>query len=139
MEPVKLDESYFVLPQITADVVRQLKDEGFDTIINNRPDNEEELQPSSAELASIAEELGLTYVYNPVNLSALTNVELDRQKASIANAEKCLSFCRTGTRSSVLWALINQDNQNMEAMLTELKIKGFDLGRCLPAMKPFIK
>ncbi len=50
-----------------------------------------------------------------------------------------LAFCRTGTRSSVLWALNNQDTKDMTALLAELKQKGFDMDPCLPAMMPFIK
>ncbi len=75
MKLIKLDEEYFVTSQITIDILDQIKKEGFDVIINNRPDNEEEKQPLSLEF-SAAKSLGLKYVYNPVNLSTLSEKKL---------------------------------------------------------------
>lgn len=139
MVPIELDSRYFVLSQITIEGLEQLKHQGFDFIINNRPDNEEESQPLSIELAAAAKSLGLNYVHNPVVLSALSDVEIKQQKMAVSEAQKVLAFCRTGTRSSVLWALNNQDEQGIEPLLIELKNKGFDMDRCMPAMTPFIK
>lgn len=139
MAPIALDSKYFVMPQISIEALTELKAEGFDLIINNRPDNEEEHQPLSIELAAAAKSLGIQYVYNPVNLAALSENEIKQQKIAVNSAEKVLAFCRTGTRSSVLWSLNNQGEQGIEPLLLELKQKGFDMERCLPAMKPFIK
>jgi len=139
MELIKLDEGYFVTSQITIDTLDPLKKEGFDIIINNRPDNEEEAQPLSLELSVAAKKLGLTYVYNPVNLSSLSEKEIKQQNNALKSAKKVLAFCRTGTRSSVLWVLNSQDTKGISPLLAELKQKGFDIERCLPAMTPFIK
>ncbi|TBR44744.1 TIGR01244 family phosphatase [Marinomonas agarivorans] len=139
MIPIELDSKYFVLPQITIEGLEELKQQGFDLIINNRPDNEEENQPLSIEIAAAAKSLGLNYVHNPVELSKLSEIEIKQQKAAVNQGQKTLAFCRTGTRSSVLWALNNQSNKGIEPLLKELKSKGFDMERCMPAMTPFIK
>lgn len=139
MTPIKLDDSYFVLPQITVESLAYFKKEGFDLIINNRPDNEQEGQPLSANLDKVAKELGLQYVYNPINLASLSEIEILKQESALNSAEKVLAFCRTGTRSSVLWVLNNQNIYNVEALFADLKLKGFDMARCLPAMKPFME
>lgn len=47
--------------QITPDQVPMIAENGFKTIINNRPDGEEAGQPTSAEIAAAAEKAGLAY------------------------------------------------------------------------------
>ena len=46
----QLDDKTFVCGQITPDEVTAIKDLGVTMIVNNRPDNEDEGQPSSAEI-----------------------------------------------------------------------------------------
>ncbi|BFM04166.1 hypothetical protein Psyaliredsea_28130 [Psychrobacter alimentarius] len=47
--------------QITPDQVPMIAENGFKTIINNRPDGEEPNQPTSAEIEAAAKEAGLAY------------------------------------------------------------------------------
>jgi len=50
------------------------------------------------------------------------------------------AYCRTGTRSSVLWVLaLHNDGVSFNQLFAEVAEKGFDLNRCLPAMQPLIK
>ncbi|MGB7391106.1 TIGR01244 family sulfur transferase, partial [Marinomonas sp.] len=105
--PIPLASNYFVAPQIAVADLLQLKALGFESIINNRPDHEVDDQPLSIELEKAAAELGLEYVHNPVDLKTLSESEVDAQVAALAGEKKTLAFCRTGTRSSVLWVLLN--------------------------------
>lgn len=137
MDPIKLSEGYFVLPQISVSDLDGYASLGFDVVVNNRPDNESEGQPLSKDLEQKAIELGLRYVYNPVNLSELSQHQLDMQNDAVSSASKVLAFCRTGTRSSVLWVLNNQSVRSFDVLVNEVSNKGFDLARCMPAMAPF--
>lgn len=137
MSPIQLAEQYFVLPQVEVTKLEELAAQGFEVIINNRPDNESEDQPLSNDLADKALALGLTYIYNPVDLSKLSQVQLDLQKDALVSKKKALAFCRTGTRSSVLWVLNNQATSSFDELVASVNGKGFDLTRCLPAMEKF--
>lgn len=137
MEPIKLSDQYYVLPQITESEMAGYIAQGFDVIINNRPDNESEGQPLSKDLAIKAQELGVRYVYNPVDLSKLSQRELDQQQGAVTSSEKVLAFCRTGTRSSVLWVLNNQAKYAFDELVSNVNAKGFDLSRCMSAMEKF--
>ena len=137
MDPIKLSDSYFVLPQITESDIEKYLKQGFEVIVNNRPDNESEGQPLSKDLAAKAAAVGVEYIYNPVDLSKLSQSELDVQSNIVAKGKKTLAFCRTGTRSSVLWVLNNQETASFDQLVVEVNAKGFDLTRCLPAMQAF--
>ncbi|MGO3406963.1 TIGR01244 family sulfur transferase [Marinomonas sp.] len=138
--PIPLASNYFVAPQIAVADLLQLKALGFESIINNRPDHEVDDQPLSIELEKAAAELGLEYVHNPVDLKTLSESEVDAQVAALAGEKKTLAFCRTGTRSSVLWVLLNSaQGVNYNDLKTLVAGKGFDLSRCEPAMQPLIK
>lgn len=136
MNITELSSLYFVSPQIAVSDVASLKAQGFDVIVNNRPDGEAEDQPTSADIQAAAEQAGLRYVYNPVDLSKLSQKEVSAQNELMQADEKVFAYCRTGTRSSVLWVLANQkDETSFITLVAEVMKKGFDLGRCLPAME----
>ncbi|REG83276.1 TIGR01244 family sulfur transferase [Marinomonas pollencensis] len=138
--PVPLANNYFVAPQIVVEDLLQLKALGFERVINNRPDKETDEQPLSATLEQAATELGLEYVYNPVDLKVLSEVEVNGQIAALAEDKKTLAFCRTGTRSSVLWVLLNNaQGESYDKLKAGVVAKGFDLSRCEAAMQPLIK
>ncbi len=76
------------------------------TIVNNRPDGESVGQPKSADLAKIAEELGLSYVHFPVDSASLTAQQVAEFAAVCAQLERPVHvFCRSGMRSIRLWEM----------------------------------
>ncbi|MFD1384966.1 TIGR01244 family sulfur transferase [Rhodanobacter aciditrophus] len=132
-----LTESYSVSPQITLQDIDMLKSQGVEVVINNRPDGETEDQPTSAQMKEAVEAAGLEYVFNPVDLKALSEKEVQAQAAQIDSGKQVFSYCRTGTRSSVLWVLANQGHlASFDELVDQVQAKGFDLGRCMPAMAP---
>lgn len=138
--PVQLDENYFVAPQISVDDLSALKEQGFTLIVNNRPDAEAEDQPTAQQLQQAAEALGLQYAWNPIELPKLAQQHVDSQAEIISPAQKTLAFCRTGTRSSVLWVLLeNAKGHSYTELSSSVAAKGFDLTRCEPAMAPLVK
>ncbi|GAB3482529.1 protein tyrosine phosphatase family protein [Marinomonas epiphytica] len=139
-EPTMLEEQYFVAPQIYAEDLPRLKELGFERIINNRPDGEVEDQPTAAVLREQAEALDLEYVENAIDLKALSQDHVVRQSIAIDQDKKTLAFCRTGTRSSVVWVLLkNAAGEDYSSLCASVQAKGFDLSRCEAAMSPLAK
>lgn len=87
-----------------SDVVR-IAEQGFTTIVNNRPDGEEANQSSAAEIKAAAEAAGLAYRalpyagQTPPGVVAETALLLEQARGPV------LAYCRTGTRSIKAWAL----------------------------------
>mgnify|MGYP001565728975 FL=1 len=74
---------------------------GFRCVINNRPDNEGEGQPSSEAMRTAAEASGLEYHHLPVVSGQITDADVAAFRALLARIKgPALAFCRTGTRSA---------------------------------------
>ncbi len=103
----KLYENLLVAGQIAAADFPALKQAGITTIINNRPDGEEAGQLSAGKAQKLADEQGITYHFLPMaNGQPLPESLVDDFKAALANADgPVLAHCRSGMRSSFLWAL----------------------------------
>lgn len=136
---VQLDALYFVAPQLIEGDLVFLKGQGFERIINNRPDAESDDQPTGESIRAAAESLGMEYISNPIDLATLSQVQVDCQGRALQESKKTLAFCRTGTRSSVLWVLLeNAKGNDYCELVTQVSGKGFDLSRCAPAMAPLV-
>jgi uncharacterized protein (TIGR01244 family) len=98
-------DSLSVSPQITMEDLGRAAAEGFVLVINNRPDDEEPGQPSSAQIEAAAKAAGLAYAHIPVRGGpTLDQVEAVRRAVEAAQGP-VLAFCRSGTRSIVTWSL----------------------------------
>ncbi|MDQ3078233.1 MAG: sulfur transferase domain-containing protein, partial [Pseudomonadota bacterium] len=62
----QLDEYMLVDGQIDPGAVAGLKEHGVTLIVNNRPDGEDEGQPTSAEIEAAATAAGLAYRHVPI-------------------------------------------------------------------------
>lgn len=113
MEIRQIDENYFVSAQISPDDVRDIAAEGFQTIICNRPDGEAgPEQPSFAEVARVAEKAGIATYHIPVVGGQLTQENVDAMAAALAEAEgPILAYCRSGTRSTNIYGIVQQQKR----------------------------
>ncbi len=107
MNVVKLSSRFSAAGQITADDLGDIAAEGFKSVMNNRPDGEGgPEQAKSDDLAAAAAELGLAYKYLPVISGSITKQNLDDFERACEKLEgPTLLFCRTGSRSTMLWNL----------------------------------
>lgn len=105
-----IDDNYSVSGQITPDDIRDIAAEGFTTLICNRPDGEGgEDQPDFAEIARVAEKVGIKAFYVPVIGGALTQENVDAHAEILAEAEgPVLAYCRSGARSTNIYGLAQQ-------------------------------
>ena len=98
----------FVAGQIAVEDLEGLQRLGIQTIINNRPDHEAPNQPTHAELQSRAQSLGLAIHHLPLIAGTAPEAQLLANfKATFEAANKpVLAFCRSGTRSSFIYASV---------------------------------
>ena len=101
---IPLDQHFAVAPQITPADVTDIARAGYKGIINNRPEGEEPDQPEGDAIRRVAETLGLRYAEIPVTHAGFAHPQLDAMTAAMADGP-VLAFCRSGTRSCMLWAL----------------------------------
>jgi len=100
-----IDETLLVAGQIAPEDVATAAAQGVRTIINNRPDGEQPGQPSAAAIEAAAMAAGLGYAHIPVDHSGFSMEQIEAMTAALAQPGPALAFCRSGTRSTFLWAL----------------------------------
>lgn len=106
MQMNTLTPTMTVSPQIRPADVAEIAAKGFKTLISNRPDGEEPGQPTAAEIAAAAEAAGLAFHHIPFSSGGLTPEAMAHFESAMAEAETpVFAFCRSGTRSCVLWSL----------------------------------
>jgi sulfide:quinone oxidoreductase len=109
MRIVQLSDNYSVTMQIDPEDVGAFAQEGYTTIICNRPDGEELRQPSSASVREACERHGIAFHMIPMRGSAVSPEILQQFLDVIQNADgPILGYCRSGTRSAILWQIASQ-------------------------------
>ena len=123
----KLDDRIFVSGQIAPAEVAELARQGFALIVNNRPDHEEPGQPEAFEIEAAAAASGIAYRYVPV--AQLTPEAIEAMRDAMASTEgPVLAFCKSGTRSTYLWALARSlDGTDGDTLVQDAAAAGFDL------------
>lgn len=101
----KIDNSLFVAGQIGVEDMPAIAAQGVTMIVNNRPDGEEHGQPLAAEIEAAAEGAGIAYRHIPVAGGFSQDQVTAMGEALGADEGPVLAFCRSGTRSTFLWAL----------------------------------
>jgi len=94
-----------VAPQLEPAAMPWAAQNGFKSVINNRPDFEGGPdQPTHAQMQAAALAAGLQYAYLPVNPAEQTPQEIARMAELLAELPKpILAFCRSGARSGRLY------------------------------------
>lgn len=125
----KLTETMWVAPQLTVADVARAAEMGVKCIINNRPDGESDDQPAGADLAAAAHASGINYAAIPVSHAGFSAPQVEAMRAVLdKEAGPILGFCRSGTRSSFLWALAEAGAGKDVAKLREqAAAAGYDL------------
>ncbi|MBX9896624.1 MAG: TIGR01244 family phosphatase [Qipengyuania sp.] len=105
MDIRRITDGFSVAPQIAPEDVAVLRERGFALVINNRPDGEEPAQPAGAEIAAAARAAGLAYRAIPVAGGFSEPQIAEMAEALAAAGGPVFAFCRSGTRSTLLWSL----------------------------------
>jgi uncharacterized protein (TIGR01244 family) len=116
----KIDDHFIAAPQIAVSGIADAKALGITTIINNRPDGEDPSEPQGAEIEAAARAAGLDYVAIPVTHAGFSGPQVAAMAVALEAATgPVLAYCRSGTRSTLLWALartqLGDDKASLQA------------------------
>lgn len=97
----------FVSPQISRQNILDAAEAGVQTIICNRPDGEEPGQPSFEQIRHWANEAGIKHlVHQPMLMPQIDTAAAETFARHLTeHPAPALAYCRSGTRSSLLWAM----------------------------------
>lgn len=131
-----LDDSISVFGQIEPEDVEAAKEQGFTLLINNRPDNEQPGQTAGAAIEAAARASGLGYVAIPVDHSGFAEWQVAAMADALEKADgPVLAFCRSGTRSTFLWALARHRlGDEGESLIAKAANAGYDLSAIRPIL-----
>lgn len=127
MDIRKINDQVSVSPQITVEDIVAIQAAGFTTIINNRPDGEAPDQTPSDEIKAAAEAAGLKYVFIPMGRDGVSPDMIAATQAVLSTGEKTFAYCRTGTRSTNLWALSQAGNLSGPQIIEAAAQAGYDI------------
>ena len=103
---LELAPQVYVSGQLFESDLRLVAKQGVRSIMSNRPDSESVGQPSSADLARVAEELGMTFVHLPVDPGSITRQDVEAFAKACDNLERpLLIFSRSGASSTKIWEM----------------------------------
>ena len=136
----KVAANFYVAPQLEPADFAAAAELGIRTVINNRPDGEAPDQLADAEARAAAEAEGLAYVHVPVVTGGIFPDHLAAMKEAIeTHPGPFVAYCRSGTRSCHLWALVKAQDEDPDALIAAAASAGYDLGAIRPLLKDIHK
>jgi uncharacterized protein (TIGR01244 family) len=131
----RINDRVSVSPQIAPDDIAAIKAAGFVAIVNNRPDGEVPDQPDGDTIRKAAQAAGLGYAHIPLGRDGVTPdmVQQTRQVLE-ASPGPVLCYCRSGTRSTTLWALSQAGSMAPADILASAANAGYDLSHLSGAL-----
>ncbi|ADL00043.1 bifunctional protein tyrosine phosphatase family protein/NAD(P)/FAD-dependent oxidoreductase [Brevundimonas subvibrioides] len=134
-----LTPSLSVSPQLSEADVAQAARDGFRAIIDNRPDGEEPGQPSAAEMQALAASHGMGFAHVPTVGGKISDGDVAGMADALMRLDgPILAYCRTGTRSTTLWALTQAGAQPADALIATAAGAGYDLSALRTRLEPRI-
>jgi uncharacterized protein (TIGR01244 family) len=124
----RINDRISVSGQIQPEDVAALKEAGFTTIINNRPEGESPDQPAGAEIEAAAQAAGLSYHAIPLGRDGVTPQMVDETRKALEESQgPVFAFCRSGTRSTTLWALSQAGTMDAGEIIRQAGEAGYDM------------
>jgi len=132
-----LDQQFWASPQISEAEVLEARDRGIRMIVNNRPENEAEGQPPGARIEAAARAAGLDYVAIPITHAGFDEEQVQSLVAAMRRADgPILAYCRSGTRSTFLWALASAvEGGDPAKIAAEASAAGYDVSPIAPLIE----
>lgn len=135
MDLRQLTPDLAVSAQILPEDLPALAEAGFRVLINNRPDDEVGPGIDHAAMRAAAEAAGLAYVFNPFIPGQITPAMISTQAEALALNGPKLAYCRSGNRSTVLWALSRAGHEPVADLLQTAQRAGYDLSGVRPLIE----
>jgi uncharacterized protein (TIGR01244 family) len=131
-----LTDDVLVAPQIDTDAVAEAARLGVKLIVNNRPEGESPDQVPGEAIEAAARAAGIDYVAIPVTHAGFSQSQVDAMAQALEAADgPVLAYCRSGTRSTLLWSLAEAKGGADPDRLTEIAAEaGYDLTPVRPLL-----
>jgi len=125
----KLSDRVLASPQIGLADIAAAAAQGVTMIVNNRPEGESEDQVPGAEIEAAAKAAGLGYVAIPVTHAGFSEGQVKAMaEALAASPGPVLAYCRSGTRSTLLWSLAEASGgADPETLAAQAAAAGYDI------------
>jgi uncharacterized protein (TIGR01244 family) len=124
----RINDHVSVSGQIMPGDIADLKQAGFVAIINNRPDGESPDQPPGAEIEAAAKAAGLDYYAIPLGREGVSAEMVEQTRAALETSKgPVFCFCRSGTRSTTLWALSQAGEMDANEIIGQAAGAGYDM------------
>ncbi len=135
----KLSDDFYASPQITPQEVSEAAAMGIALVINNRPDGEAPNQPAGADIEAATRAAGMDYLAIPIGSAGFSEPQVEKlQEALAASQGPVLGYCRSGTRSTLLWSLAQARGGGSPDSIAEVAAEaGYDVAPVRPAMDMF--
>ena len=128
MDIKSLTVNLSVSPQLLVNEMEAVAQAGFKAIICNRPDGEGPDQPSFKEIEAAAEHYGIQARYLPAETGKVSDQDGQAFGQLLQTLPgPILAYCRTGMRSTTMWALSQAGAMPLPQILEAGQKVGFDL------------
>lgn len=129
-----LSDRVLASPQITPADVAEAAALGVTLIVNNRPDGEDDGQPTGAEIEAAAHAAGMAYRAIPVSGGGFAEPQVRAMAEALASTDgTVLAYCRSGTRSTLLWSLAEAGTgRDPDEIAAAARAAGYDISPVRP-------
>ena len=133
----RLSDSFLASPQISEADVAAAAALGVRLVVNNRPEGESPDQTPGAAIEAAARAAGMDYVAIPIDHAGFSREQFDTLAQALDAADgPALAYCRSGTRSTLLWALAQASRgADPSALAAAAAAAGYDLSPVAPALE----
>lgn len=130
----QLSDKVWASPQITLADIEAASAAGFVLVINNRPEGESIDQTPGHDIAAAARAAGLDYCAIPVAPGGFTREQVEDMARALREAGgPVLAYCRSGTRSTLLWSLAQAAaGEDPDAIASAALQAGYDISPIRP-------
>ncbi|TBC54648.1 TIGR01244 family phosphatase [Rhizobium leguminosarum] len=129
MPVTEISEKLSVSPQPSAEDIQSLRDQGFKTLINNRPDNEDTSQPNTRAESQQAKHCDLSYAFIPVTADTITEADVRAFQRAVDESDgPVLAHCETGKRALNLYLIgeVLDGSMPVDKVVEFGRSRGFD-------------
>ena len=135
----QLSATMFASPQITPRDLSEAAAKGVTLVINNRPDGEAPDEPQGPEIEAAARAAGMEYLAIPIGHSGFSEPQVEAMQQALDAAQgSVLAYCRSGTRSTFLWALAQaRMGVAPDEIATAANAAGYDVSPIRPTLDLF--
>lgn len=132
----KIEDGIFASPQIELADIEAARAMGITLIINNRPEDESPDQTPGPDIEAAARAAGIDYLAIPVTHAGFSEAQVRAMAEALkGRTGPVLAYCRSGTRSTLLWALAEASRgRSPDELARSAAGGGYDVAPIRPAM-----